>query len=86
MVGGFLFTLALFIAACVWYYKKRSTLALAVAFCIFAMLALIVVKHVAVVVFIAIVAAVVYGYNKKIEVIKGAKTFVDEKISEVKGK
>ena len=80
MVAGLFVTLVLVIGASVWYYKERSTLAFVVAFCMYAALGLIVVKHLAVVVFLAVVAAVVYGYTKKPEIIDEVKKVVDEKI------
>ena len=80
MVAGLFVTLVLVIGASVWYYKERSTLAFVVAFCMYAALGLVVVKHLAVVVFLAVVAAVVYGYTKKPEMIDVAKKVVDEKI------
>ena len=80
MIAGLFVTLVLAIGASVWYYKERSTLVFAIALCLYAALGLIVVKHLAVLVFIAIVAAVVYAYTKKPEVIDVAKKVVDEKI------
>ena len=83
MVTGIYFALVLVVGASVWYYKDRSTLAFVVAFCAYAALGLVVVKYLTVVIFLALVAAVVYGYIKKPEVIAVVKKFVDDKIDTI---
>ena len=80
MVAALFCTLVLVVGASVWYYKERSNLAFIVAFCMYAALGLVVVKHLAVLVFLGIVAVVVYGYTQKPEVIDVAKKVVDDKI------
>ena len=83
MGTGFWCYFVLVVGASVWYYKERSNVVFIVAFCAYAALGLVVVKHLADLVLLGIVAVVVYGYIKKPEVFVVVKKFVDDKIDTI---